>query len=102
MVGLDLQLEEEYIYIYKLQDIYTNYIVMDFWNWKIWTSLLFVPLYTCIFLYEFYLGYIIWTQYMIFLINVYMCKKFARKKKKKKGYGLLNGLNETYFHKSIS
>jgi hypothetical protein len=38
---------------------------MDFLSWKIWTSLLFVPLYTCIFVYEFYLGYIIGIQYMI-------------------------------------
>jgi len=48
-----------------LQRIYTKYIVMDFWSWKIWSDLLFVPLYTCIFVYEFYLGHIIGIQYMI-------------------------------------
>jgi len=65
-LDLDCQLEEIKMYLKKLQHIYIKYIVMDFWNWKIWIGLLFVPLYTCIFVYEFYLGYIIGTQYMIF------------------------------------
>jgi hypothetical protein len=64
-LDLDCQLEEKDIYKKRLQHIYTEYIVMDFWSWKIWTGLLFVPLYTCIFLYEFYLEYIIGTQYMM-------------------------------------
>ncbi len=41
---------------------------------------MFVPLYTCIFVYEFYLGYIIWTQHMIF---IYM-QENSRKKLTKK------------------
>jgi hypothetical protein len=64
-LDLDCQLEEEYIYFKKLQHIYTKYIVTNFFNWKIWIGLLFVPLYTCILMFEFYLGYIIGTQYMI-------------------------------------
>jgi hypothetical protein len=45
-LDLDFQLEEKDIYKNKLQHIYTKYIVMNFWNWKIWTGLLYVPLYT--------------------------------------------------------
>jgi hypothetical protein len=64
-LDLDCQLEEKDIYIKQLQHIHTKYIVMDFLSWKIWIGLMFVPLYTCIFVYKFYLGYIIRTQYMI-------------------------------------
>jgi hypothetical protein len=48
-----------------LQHIYTKYIVLDFLGWKIWIGLLFVPLYTCILVHEFYLGFIIGIQYML-------------------------------------
>ncbi len=64
-LDLDFQLEEENMYKRNLQHIYTKYIIMDFWSWKIWAGLLFVPLYTCIFVYEFYLRYIMGTWYMI-------------------------------------
>jgi hypothetical protein len=95
-LDLDCQLEEENIYLKKLQHIYTKYIVKDFWSWKIWIDLLLVLLYTCIFLYELYLGYIIRTQYMIFF-KKNMCIKIARKKLTKNNYGLLSGLKLTIF-----
>ncbi len=64
-LDLYFQLEEEDIYKRKLQHIYTKYIVLDFLGWKIWIGLLFVPLYTCILVHEFYLGFIIGIQYML-------------------------------------
>jgi hypothetical protein len=48
---------------------------MDFWSWKIWTNLLFVPLYACIIVYELYVGYIIGTQYMIYIFKNNICVK---------------------------
>jgi hypothetical protein len=62
---LDFQPEKEDIYKKFLQHIYTKYTIIDFWNWELWIGLLFVHLYTCIFVYEFYLRYIIRTQYII-------------------------------------
>jgi hypothetical protein len=40
-----------------------------------WFASLFVPLYACIFVYEFYLGYIIRCQYMIYLEKKNICAK---------------------------
>ncbi len=40
-----------------------------------WFAILFVPLYACIFVYEFYLGYIIRCQYMIYLEKKNICAK---------------------------
>ncbi len=83
-LDLDFQLEEEDIYKRKLQHIYIKYIVMDFWSWKIWIGLLFVPLHTCIFVYEFYLGYIMGIQYMICLNKKNICEKKIRVKNQTK------------------
>ncbi len=48
---------------------------------------MFVPLYICIFMYEFYLGYIIRTQYMICSNQEKdMFKKIARKNLTKKSF----------------
>jgi hypothetical protein len=63
---------------------------------------MFVPLYTCIFVHEFYFGNIIQTQYMIYLFLLNMCKKIARKKLTKKKLLTFEWPNEPYFHKSIS
>jgi len=40
---------------------------------------MFVPLYTCIFVYEFYLGYIIGTQYMILFFKNICAKNLLEK-----------------------
>ncbi len=56
---------------------------MDF-NGKIWTNLLFVPLYICIVVYEFYLEYIIRNQYMYVKTKRTYVKKITRKKLTKK------------------
>jgi hypothetical protein len=74
-LDLYFQLEEEDIYQKKLQHTYTKYTIIDFWSWKLWIGLLFVPLYTCIFVYEFYLGYVIRTRYMVFLNKKHICAK---------------------------
>jgi len=63
-LDLDFQLTKQTsikIYATYIHQIYSN----RFMKLEKWTSLLFVPLYTCIFVYEFYLGYIIGIQYMI-------------------------------------
>ncbi len=60
----DCQLEDEDIYKNKIatyiHQIYNNGLL----KLKKWNGLLFMPLYTCIFVYKFYLGYIIGFQYM--------------------------------------
>jgi len=72
-------------YIHK---IYSNGLL----KLKKWIIFLFMLLYTCIFVYEFFWGYIIGTQYMTREKKNICAKKNLEKKKPKKHYGLLNGL----------
>jgi hypothetical protein len=70
----------------NLQHIYTKYIVMDFWSWKIWTSLLFLPLYIyayfCMnFIWDILLGLNIW---YVKTKKTYVQKHFWKKINQKK------------------
>ncbi len=59
-LDLDFQLEKKHIYKQNC-NIYIQIYNSRFLKLKNWTNLLFVLLYTCIFIYEFYFGYIIRT-----------------------------------------